>query len=165
MKWVLTLRATYFTAALAGALLYGAYNLVQLQRACSPDTLLVCIKQAVLPAAPKAKTIETTGQTPPPVVVRAAGQTSTAEEMLIWTGNLDGEVGRVAGSDFVKAVKAFQTSLGASPATGELSSQQYSALLNEFRNAQRKWQFQKVSDPQAAELWLPRRLLPDGERN
>jgi len=96
-------------------------------------------------------------------MVRAPGQTSVTEEMLIWTGYLDGEVDRVAGGDFVKAVKAFQTALGASPATGELSTKQSNALQSEFKIAQRKWQFQKVSDPQGAELWLPRKLLPDDE--
>jgi hypothetical protein len=81
--------------------------------------------------------------------------------MLILTGHLDGEVGRVARSDVAKAVKSFQASLGAQPATGALSAQQFGALQNEFRIAQRKWQFQKVADPLAAELWLPRKVLPD----
>jgi hypothetical protein len=33
------------------------------------------------------------------------------EEMLIWSGYLDGEVGRIALADFEKSVKAYQATL------------------------------------------------------
>lgn len=76
--------------------------------------------------------------------------------MLIWSGHLDGKVGRIASVDFEKSVKAYQATL----APGMPGEEQRTALQKRASSIRSGWRFEKESDPQAAELWLPRKLLP-----
>jgi hypothetical protein len=84
--------------------------------------------------------------------------------MLISTGHLDGEVGRVDKSDFDKAVKAFQASLGRDREGGELTVSQRKTLQGRFEATRTAWQLRKVSDPQGFELSLPAILLSESRR-
>jgi hypothetical protein len=91
-------------------------------------------------------------------------QEATIEAMLISTGHLDGEVGRVAKSDFDKAVAAFQASLGRDGVGGELTASQRKTLQGRFEATRAAWQLRKVSDLQGFELSLPARLLSESRR-
>jgi len=84
--------------------------------------------------------------------------------MLIATGHLDGEVGRVAKSDFEKAVKAFRATLGREGVGVELSASQRKTLQGGFDAVRVGWQLRKVSDPQGSELWLPARLVYESRK-
>ena len=90
-------------------------------------------------------------------------QSSALEAMLIWTGYLDAEVSRTQRADFEKAMKRVQQATGSMTPDGKISQSQYAALRERFLAARASWQFRRVHDPKAGELWLPRKLLPDGE--
>ena len=84
-------------------------------------------------------------------------QTTASEELLIWSGHLDGEIGRVAPSDFEKAARDFQATLAPGIASEE---RQVAVLQKRVSGIRSAWRFDRVSDADAAELSLPHKLLP-----
>jgi hypothetical protein len=164
-------------ATLTVSVVSGTYYMVRLAHECAGVGFVACIKDTLFPATsepqkvltepPKKVPKSAPGKTAPgPTTVPqpAPQQEATIEAMLISTGHLDGEVGRVAKSDFDKAVKAFQASLGRDGVGGELSASQRKALQGRFEATRTAWQLRKVSDPQGLELWLPARLLSESRR-
>ena len=77
--------------------------------------------------------------------------------LLIWSGHLDGEVGRIVSTDFEKAVRDHQATL---PAGASTEGQQIAILEKRVVGIRNRWRFETESDPQAAELSLPHVLLP-----
>jgi hypothetical protein len=160
-------------ATLTVSAVSGTYYTVRLARECADVRFVSCIKDtlfsapSVLPVSPeplKKGQKSATGKTAPgPTVVPqpAPQQEAAIEAMLISTGHLDGEVGRIAKSDFDKAVKAFQATLGRDGVGGELSASQRKVLQGRFESARAAWQMRRISDPQAFELSLPARLLSE----
>jgi hypothetical protein len=84
-------------------------------------------------------------------------QTPASELLLIWSGHLDGEVGRIVSTDFEKAVRDHQATL---PAGASTEGQQIAILEKRVLGIRNRWRFETESDPQAAELSLPHVLLP-----
>ena len=84
-------------------------------------------------------------------------QTPASELLLIWSGHLDGEVGRIVSTDFEKAVRDHQATL---PAGASTEGQQIAILEKRVAGIRNRWRFETESDPQAAELSLPHVLLP-----
>ena len=183
MWWHSSFKIAYSGVAFSCALLSGSYYFVQLRGVCGPTALPECISHGVVPTResavdkPKATTkpggpdkARTTPEgreqtakpdrresaTRPPGQGSMWSQTSADEEMLIWTGHLDGEVGRIALSDFERSVRSFQATSGA----GIASDEQHAALQKRVSSIRSSWRFERESDPLAAELWLPRKLLP-----
>ena len=152
--------------ALAVTLLSGSYYFVQLRGVCGPTSLTTCISVG----ADKSIPTKTSSEQPP---VRSADggkaaqprwpgvmwpQTPASEELLIWGGYLDGEVGRISVEGFQDAVRAYQITL-VPPMQGD--EQQRAALQKRVSKIQNSWRFEKEIDPEADVLWLPRKLLPN----
>ena len=161
------LRAVYFVVALVGAVVAGVHHFVGLLQDCRAESLVVCVWQVASKLWPQSN-----GKPLPPVQAPTPDkpapperepQTPALEALLIWTGHLDGEVGRITRADFEKAVSRFQASFGSGSAGGKLSASQRKALDERTRGARAQWQFRKVQDPLAVELWLPTALLPTGK--
>jgi hypothetical protein len=161
------LRIIYFMVALVGAAITGVHHFIGLLQDCKGKALIVCVWPVGFSTATETK--GTSSKDVPSQGAHSKGkpapeagpqQTRELEAMLMWTGHVDGEVGRIRQGDFDKAVRRFQASLGAEGVGGKLSDSQRKALETRSRNARSHWQFRKVQDPQAAELWLPTKLLP-----
>jgi hypothetical protein len=145
--------------ALSVTLLSGSYYFVQLSDTCGPTAFRECISQRIAqPHVDKADKRQRATINPDGRAARGAmwPQIPASEEMLIWSGHLDGEVGRIASVDFEKSVKAYQATL----APGMPGEEQRAALQKHASSIRSGWRFEKESDPEAAELWLPRKLLP-----
>jgi hypothetical protein len=172
-------RTASLAATLAVSAVSGTYYLVRLAHECAGVEFVSCIQKSLLPAPsepPKVVT-ETPTKAPKNAPAKAGPGPATApqsapqhpqqeagiEAMLIWTGHLDGEVGRVAKGDFEKAVRAFQTSLNPAGVGSELTDQQRKTLRTRSDSARSAWEFRRVSDPLTADLWLPMKLLPDSK--
>lgn len=170
MWWDTPFKVLYSCAAFSGMLMYGSYYFVQLRGACGATSLPECISNGaatptkptiILPSfkpAPQAKTPTTPDRPQPPAGQGAKWpQTTASEELLIWSGHLDGEIGRVALSDFNKAVRDFQATLVPGIASEE---RQIAVLQKRVSGIRSAWRFDRVSDADAAELSLPHKLLP-----
>jgi hypothetical protein len=170
-------RTVSLAATLTVSVVAGTYCLVKLGHECASADFLPCIQKSVFRSPSEPPTVATE---PPKKMPRDAPrktspgptaapqptpqQDPAREAMLISTGYLDGEVGRIAKSDFDKAVKAFQAALGRDGVGGELSATQRKALQGRFESARAAWQLRKVPDAQGFELSLPARLLSEGRR-
>lgn len=164
--WLSYFRVLSSCAALSGALLSGTYYFVKLTDECGSTALPKCVSERIAPSPAtqlgrqEKSTIKPGGQVkrarPPEQRSAIWPQTPASEEMLIWSGHLDGEVGRIALADFERAAKGFQASL----APGTPSDEQRAALQRRVSSIRSGWRFEKESDPSAADLWLPRKLLP-----
>src|SRR5882672_1798990 len=134
MWWLSSLRVLSSCAALGGAALSGSYYFVQLRDTCGPTGLRECIfptekktdqpiKALAKPGGPEKAATKSAAQgkaiSKPDErekAMRPVGQgpmwsqSPASEELLIWSGHRDGEVGRIAPADFEKAAKNFQAS-------------------------------------------------------
>ena len=171
------LRVLYFMVALVGAAMTGVHHFIGLLQDCKGQSLIACVWPATFPpnnTKPKgvstkdapsqgapSKGLGIKDRPPRPEQVPETGpqQTREVEAMLMWTGYVDGEIGRITKADFDKAVRRFQTSLG-SDVGDKLSDSQRKALEDRNRNERARWQFRKVQNPLAAGLSLPTKLLP-----
>jgi hypothetical protein len=169
----------YFVVALVGALLSGTYSFIKLRQECGKLPLLPCVAEVIWPSDPPpvaAEPVMVAPLTAPPVAAplsatpsegqlkpsgstRHPQHTSAAEAMLIWTGFLDGEVGRISEPQFAKAMSNFKNSLGSVSGSSELSNAEYENLRERFSATRKSWQFQKMEALEAGQLWLPRKLL------
>ncbi|TMJ74891.1 MAG: hypothetical protein E6G91_06785 [Alphaproteobacteria bacterium] len=147
-------------ATLAVSVVSGTYYTVRLAHECAGVGFVSCIKDTLFPVTSAPQKV----LTEPPKKVPKSVPKATIEAMLISTGHLDGEVGRVDKSDFDKAVKAFQASLGRDREGGELTVSQRKTLQGRFEATRTAWQLRKVSDPQGFELSLPAILLSESRR-
>ena len=172
-------RTVSLAATLAVSAVSGTYYLVKLAHECAGAGFVSCVQKSLLPptSEPTKPTITTELAKKPPksapekVVPGATTpsqptlqQDPAIEAMLISTGHLDGEVGRATKSDFDKAVKAFQASVGRDGVGGELSASQRKTLQSRSESRRAAWQLRKVLDAQGFELWLPARLLSESRR-
>ena len=160
-------------ATLTVSVVSGTYYTVRLAHECAGVGFVSCIRDTLFPVTsapqkvltePPKKMAKSAPKKSAPVPQPAPQQEATIEAMLISTGHLDGEVGRVDKSDFDKAVKAFQASLGRDREGGELTVSQRKTLQGRFEAARTAWQLRKVSDPQGFELSLPALLLSESRR-
>ena len=174
-------RTASLAATLAVSAVSGTYYLVRLAHECAGSEFVSCIQKSLFPdtSEPPKPTTTTTTEPPtkppksahekavprPTVAPQLPPQRDpTVETMLIWTGHLDGEVGRTSKGDFDKAVRAFQASVGRDGVGGELSASQRKALQSRSDGARAAWQLRKVPDAQGFELWLPARLSLENRR-
>jgi hypothetical protein len=172
-------RTVSLTATLAVSAVSGTYYLVKLAHECAGAEFVSCIQKSLFPAAPEPPKVaaeppkKMTKDAPrkansspanaPQSTPQPPQQEARLETMLIWTGHLDGEVGRVAKSDFEKALRAFQASLNPAGVGGELTALQRKALQARSDSARTAWEFRRVAEPLTADFWLPMKLLPDSK--
>src|SRR5437588_6150813 len=108
------LRVMYFIVALVGAAITGVHHFIGLLQDCKGKSLIVCVWPAGEPKGVSSKDVPSQGAHSKGKPAPEAGpqQTRELEAMLMWTGHVDGEVGRIRQGDFDKAVRRFQASLG-----------------------------------------------------
>ena len=166
------------TATLAVSAVSGTYYLVRLAHECAGVGFVSCVQKSLSqataapptpptmyePAKKPTKSALVKPRPTAPPQPTPLPQDHAVEAMLISTGLLDGEVGRTSKSDFDKAVRTFQASVGRDGVGGELSASQRKALRGRFESARATWQLRKVPDAQGFELWLPARLLAESRR-
>jgi len=151
--------------ALSVTLLSGVYYFVQLRGVCELSALQECISRGPTDRKVDKKstfTVDGPGKKTATLVRPALWpQTRATEELLIWSGHLDGEVDRIEPTAFEKAVKDVQSTLGPGITSGE---QQRAVLEKRIAGIRGGYRFEKENNPQAGELWLPHRLLPSGRQ-